>query len=355
MAKPYRSSRLRLSTVALVTMLSYAGSLNAADQEAVTRIVNLSGPDRQSILDNGARKEGALQIYTVGAQIDPLVLAFRKAFPWLNVRVFKGDATSITRKVKEEYGAGVYNVDAFELNDYGLGALLPDGVLAPFSSPEFINYPKEAIESGRHWAMMRQDLISLGFNTDAISEKDAPTSNADLLDPKWKRRLGLYGETAAIAHWIGAILLTEGEGYLRKVADQQPTVYNIGGRAVANLIVSGEAPIVINARRSHMFASQREGAKVAWRAIGPVYSSVSAAAIASRANNPHAAALFVDFMLSAAAQKIYQDELGYVSMRKDLASDDAKIEKLYLDSRPDFYTEYEKWTQQGTSLLMRPR
>jgi iron(III) transport system substrate-binding protein len=353
-----RSRRLRVLSCSLAVLASTFGlgvSTKAADRDEVVRIVNMSAADRQAVLQSGARREGALLVYTVGAQIDPLIAAFRKEYPWLNVRVFKGDATSITRKVKEEYGAGVYNVDAFELNDYALGALLPDDVLAPFNSPEFVNYPSVAIEAGRHWAMMRQDLISLGFNTDAINEKDAPRTNADLLDPKWKRRLGLYGETAAIAHWIGAVILSEGEDFLRKVAEQQPTVYNIGGRAVANLIVSGEAPIVINARRSHMFASQREGAKVAWRAIGSVYSSVSAAAIATRANNPHAAALFVDFMLSAAAQKIYQDDLGYVSMRKDLAEDSAGVEKLYIDSRPDFYAEYEKWTQLGVQLLMRPR
>ena len=327
----------------------------AADPARVEQIVNLAGPDRSGALEKGAATEGALLIYTVGAQIDPLIATFRKKYPFLNVQVYKADTSAITRRVREEYGAGVFNVDAFELNDYGLNALLSDDLLSPFTSPELINYPFEAIERGRHWVMMRQDLISLGFNTHIVSESDAPRSNADLLDPKWRRKLGMYGDPAAIAHWVGAILSSDGEDFLRKVAAQQPTVYNIGGRAVANLIVSGEAPIVINARSSHMFASQREGASVAWRAIGPVYASVSAAAIARQANHPHAAGLFVDFMLSGEAQRIYRDELGYVSMRKDMAADGPPIEKLYLDSRPDFESAYEKWTTLGQQLLMGPR
>ena len=36
--------------------------------------------------------------------------------------------------------------------------------------------------------------------------------------------------------------------------------------------------------------------------------------------HPHAALLFVDFMLSPAAQKIYSEELGYSSLRRDMVS-----------------------------------
>ena len=325
--------------------------VRAADEKAVAAILATEGADRAARREAGAREEGELLVYTVGAQIDPLLAAFRAKYPYIEVRAHKADTVAVTRRVMEEHGAGVYNVDAYELNDYGLAPLMEAGLLAPLKSPELGHYPAAAIEPGRHWVVMREDLISMGFNTASIRPADAPRANADLLDPKWKGKLGLYGEATALAHWVGTMLLSEGEAFLRKVAAQEPVVYNMGGRAVANLIVSGEAPLVVSARRSHMIASQREGAKVEWRAIGPVYATVSAAAVASRAAHPNAAALFVDFMLSARAQAMYRDDLGYSSMRDDMARAGEPAQKLYLGSRPDFETEYETWSKLAGQLL----
>ena len=337
--------------MALALVFAPVPYARAADPEAVGKITNYNAPDRTTYLETGARNEGTLLVYTVGAQIDPLLTAFHQKYPFITVQAYKADTSAIDRHVIEEYNAGIYNVDAYELNDYALLPLLEPGYLSTFWSPEFVNYPAEAIEAGRHWVIMRADLVSLGFNTDAISPDQAPHSNADLLDPKWKNRIGLYGQPAAINLWVGMILASGGKDLLSKLAAQNPRVYNLGGRGVANLIVSGEAPIVINARRSHMIASERDGAHVAWRAIGPVYASVSAAAIASHANHPYAAALFVDFMLSAAAQKIYRDDLGYTSMREDLRTADDTNKKLFLDSVPDFEQKYAEWGRLAAQVL----
>jgi ABC-type Fe3+ transport system substrate-binding protein len=125
----------------------------------------------------------------------------------------------------------------------------------------------------------------------------------------------------------------------------------MGGRAVSNLIVSGEAPIVVNNRRSHMYASAKQGAHVAWRALGPSYTSVSGAALATQAPHPHAAMLFIDFLLGRAAQRIYTQDLGYASMRRDMQSDDAPAQKLYLTLRPDFYREYEEWNDLSDAVF----
>jgi iron(III) transport system substrate-binding protein len=337
--------------VVALCVLAAPHAAAAATPAEVEKIATYQAADRASFLEAGARGEGQLTIYTVGAQIDPLLAAFRKRYPFIAVQSYKGDTPDITRRVLDEYGAGVTTVDAFELNDYGLAPLRDAGALATLWSPELINYPPDAIEPKQYWVVMREDLISLGFNTKAVDPSQAPKSNADLLLPAWNGRLGLYGGEAALATWVGTLLLSEGEDFLRKVVAQKPTVYNLGGRAVANLIVSGEAPVVINARRSHIFASARDGAPVAWRAIGPVFASVSALAIAARAAHPYAATLFTDFMLSEQAQKIYRYDLGYTSRRKGLEMADDPKDKLYLGSRPNFERDFEDWAQLASQLL----
>jgi iron(III) transport system substrate-binding protein len=196
-------------------------------------------------------------------------------------------------------------------------------MLVPFSSPEAANYGPEAIEAKKNWVFMREDYASLGFNTNAYMPEQVPHSHADLLDPKWKGKLGVSATESTLTVWVGAMVVSEGEDFVRKLKPQNMTLYNIGGPAVANLVVSGEAPLVVNNRYSHMYVRSRDGGKVAWRALGPSYTAVSGVALPARAQNPHAAMLFIDFMLSAQAQKIYTADLGYASLRKDTTSQTA--------------------------------
>jgi len=332
-----------MRSLAFLFLLAFSGTAAAADDAAIAKIATYQGSDRQAMLEAGARSEAALTIYTVGAQIDPLITAFSAHYSWLTVRVLKADGPAIVKRVTEEYKAGVYTVDAYETDDYGIRLLQEGGALASFRSPEMTAYPPEAFGPNNSWVMMRQDLISLGFNTKSVAPDAAPRSNKDLLDPKWKGKLGISASVTAITTWVGALALSEGEDFVRRLGKQDLRRYNLGGRAVANLVVSGEAPLVVNARQSHMFASRKDGAPVEWRALGPAYASVSGVAFAGKAPHPHAAMLFVDFMLGREAQTIYTEELGYSTLRKDMGGTDANVKPLYLTLRPDFYRKYEEW------------
>jgi len=341
--------------VLIGAILCLSGVSYGADPATVAKIAAYDKPDRQAFLEAGARKEGQLQVYTVGAQIDPVVKAFNIKYPFLSVRVLKNDVPQLVRRLAQEYKAGVHNVDVFEIDDYGMRPLLEAKILAPFRSPEMSSYASDSIETERHWVMMREDYASLGFNTDAIPLDTAPRTNRDLLDQKWRGRMGISAAPSSIVLWVGALVMSEGEDFVRKLGRQELRIYNLGGRAVANLVVSGEAPVVVNNRRSHIYASRKEGAKVSWRALGPSYTAVSGTALPIRANNPHAAMLFIDFLLSKEAQRIYAHELGYASMRKDMLSADAPAEKLYLTLRPDFPREYEGWTRLTDTVFRRVR
>jgi hypothetical protein len=60
-------------------------------------------------------------------------------------------------------------------------------------------------------------------------------------------------------------------------------------------------------------------------------------------------------MLSTAAQQIYANDLGYVSLRKDMPNAAAPAEKLYLAMRPNYRTEYEQWGRLADQVLRRSR
>ena len=335
--------------------LGVCTAAHAADPQTVAKIANYDAADRQAFLEAGARKEGELQLYTVGSQIDPLLKAFGEKYPFLSVKAFKGDIPIVLKKLMEEYKAGVYTADAFELDDYGVQILRDAKLLVPFSSPEMANYGTEAVEANRHWVLMREDYASLGFNTSAYSPEDAPHAHADLLDPKWKGKLGASASEATLINWVGAMVTAEGEDFVRKLGRQTVTLYNMGGPAVANLVVSGEVPLLMNARFSHFYARRKMGGKVAWRALGPSYTAMSGVGVPVRAKNPHAAMLFIDFMLSEAAQKNYTEQLGYSSLRNGMTNDSAPVKKLLLALRPNYTRDYEQWTRLADEIFRSGR
>ena len=53
----------------------------AAEPKSVADIANYAGADRQSMLEAGARKEGALMVYMTGTQIQPLIGRFTQKYP----------------------------------------------------------------------------------------------------------------------------------------------------------------------------------------------------------------------------------------------------------------------------------
>jgi len=90
-----------------------------------------------------------------------------------------------------------------------------------------------------YWVLSYESYLSIGYNTSLVSDAEAPKTLDDLLDPKWKGKMGFAG-TSTLANWIGAVLKEKDEAYLRKLALQNIRVIPASARAVANMVISGE-------------------------------------------------------------------------------------------------------------------
>jgi iron(III) transport system substrate-binding protein len=64
-----------------LTVTLVAGSDLRAQPSSVEAIANYAGPDRQAILEQGARREGSLLLYTTGTQLKPLIDRFEQKHP----------------------------------------------------------------------------------------------------------------------------------------------------------------------------------------------------------------------------------------------------------------------------------
>jgi iron(III) transport system substrate-binding protein len=319
----------------------------------VRDIANYVGGDRQQVLEVGARQEGRLTIYTTGTQIQPLIDRFRQKYPFLRIQMSRASSVDVAVKVTQEYAAGVFLVDVFELNADGLVLPRDQGVLQPFTSPEVDSFEPNAIEAGHHWISVRESYTGIGFNTTKIPISQAPRTYEDLLDPEWKGKMAVSATTGTAGNWVGAMVVTRGADFVRKLGQQDIRVYQLAGRALANLMIAGEVALSPTIYQSHVAASHAQGAPLAWNAPEPVPVTDTSVALAAKAPHPHAAMLFIDFLLSREAQLLYRD-LGYLSSRRDMKSDEyPNLQKLFLMNRPRYVEEFEEWMRLFQEAILK--
>src|SRR6266566_5492790 len=340
------------SVLALASFFALGLLPAPAQPPAVERIANYAGTDRQSVLEAGAKREGGLLLYTTGTQIKPLIDRFEAKYPYLRVELARASSADTARKVLEEYRAGFEKVDAFELASPGLVLPRDEGILQPFRSPELAAFAAEAVEPGRHWVVVRESYTGIGFNTKLLPSERAPKTYLDLLDAQWRGKMAISGVSTTSVNWVGTMLIALGPEFVRKLGTQNIRVYNLTGRALANLMTAGEVALSPTIYNSHVAASVEKGAPLGWFAPGPVPVTDSGVAIARKAPHPHAAILFMDFLMSKNGQVLYQD-LGYDSPRADAVHPGAQVHKLYLTNRPNYLRDYENWARHYQDVFVR--
>ena len=339
----------------MVALACAVGTTQANGQPAnVEAVANYAGADRQKVLEDGARREGGLLLYTTGTQIKPLLDRFEQKYPYLKVELARASSADTARKVIEEYRAGFEKVDAFELASHGLVVPRDENILMPFRSPEFEAFVPDAIEPKHHWVVVRESYTGIGFNNKLLPPDKAPKTYQALLDPQWKGRMAISGLTTTAVNWVGSMVIAHGTDLVRRLGQQNIRIYNLTGRALANLMSAGEVILSPTIYNSHVAASADKGAPLGWFAPGPVPVTDTGVAIARKAPHPHAAMLFADFLMSKEAQLLYQ-ELGYDSARRDVAGPGARVERLYLTNRPNFIREYEDWAKLYQDTFVRRR
>ena len=339
--------RFQISAILVAGLIVGACPVLAAPS-SVAEIAGYEGADRQSLLEEGAKREGSISVYSIGAQADPVYAAFSKKYPYLKFEVTKADSPTISRRMMEEYAARTYLVDALDLAVTGLRPLMEAGLLQKYKSPQLAMFAATGREPSGYWAVDYESYVGLGYNTTLVSEADVPKTYDDILDPKWRGKMAVPG-TSTLANFIGAVVTDRGEAFARRLSEQKIRVHEISGRAVANMVVSGEIALSPALFNSHIANSRDQGAPVAWRALGGVYSTTGAMALAAEAQHPHAAMLFIDFVLSPEGQAVYRT-LGYASARTDMAARDKPSKIYYFGDDPDYAQNYEKWLALGRQI-----
>lgn len=300
-----------------------------------------------SIVD-GAKKERKLVYYTVLSVPESrgLVAAFEKKYPFVQAELFRLEGDKMRSKILTEARAGRHTFDVTSTSITNTGLLMRSGLLARYRAQarERI-WPGLKDEDG-YWAALYVRPYALAYNTKLVAEREAPKDWWELLEPKWKGKIGLdeeielYGALAVYWGKEKALKLFKG------LAAQNPLIRN-GHTLIAQLTAAGEFPLSV-AYASRIEDMKAKGAPVDWvNTTDPVVGSPSAITIAANAPHPDAARLFVEFALSQEAQSLLKT-FDRVVANQDVPAptpklDFKKLKVFFVNTKvSDRYEEFQK-------------
>jgi iron(III) transport system substrate-binding protein len=298
---------------------------SVASAQSPDNILTYRGGDREQILIEGAKKEGAVVFYSgmiVNQALRPVAAAFAKKYPFVNMTFWRGDSEDIVTKVSAEVRAGNPQADVIE--GTGIGEIaVRSGLAQPAWSPQLAGIPQRLRDPRELWAPTRRSYFSIAYNTRLVASESAPKTYEDLLDPKWNGRmawplLSAIGAPLFVTNLRTAWGESRALAYLKRLATQNIINFGAGNpRTLVDRVIAGEYPIALQVFAHHPLISAAKGAPVASQLLPPVASAAGTIVIPKQARHRCAAMLLMDFLLSPEGQRILATS-EYLPVRSDV-------------------------------------
>ena len=349
----HRPGRRAFHRAALATLMLpiFARAQRGGADSPLRAIYMYQGADRDAKLLSEAKKEGQVVMYTSLNLKDsvPITEAFEKR-TGLKVELWRASSEKVLQRGVTEARAGHYAPDIFETNGPEMEALYREQLLEEFYSPHFKDLPPAAFPKHRHYVADRFNFFTIGYNTNLVKPDQVPGSYADLLKPFWAGKVGLEDGDV---DWFGAMVKSMGDekglAYFRQLAAMKPQLRH-GHTLMAELVASGEIPLVADIYNHNIERLKVKGAPVDWKALDPTFGRPNAIGVAKHAPHPHAALVFTDFMLSPEGQELIKKRNRVPSSR----AVHTKLNDFPFQMIDPVITldENEKWDQTWTDLFL---
>lgn len=284
-------------------LLSALPSVALAADLTNEQIATLSGPDREKILVEGAKKEGEVVWYStmvVDSLTQPLEDAFMAKYPFLKISSVRTPSPEVLTRATAERDAGRVTIDvmAASIADQLAGMNLTE----PFVSPMTADFPETAVPKEHTSVAFRKWWGVITWNTNYIAPEDAPKRWEDLLDPKYKGKLAWPDNPSAggprvITHFRKMWGEEKAVEFLKGLKAQE--IRAVSGNAGAQMaqLVSGEIPMLVGIAGSLPADEIAKGAPLDALNPSPTLTSASSIALLKNAPHPYAAMLLIDFLL----------------------------------------------------------
>jgi iron(III) transport system substrate-binding protein len=271
-------------------------------------------------LYDAAKKEGKILLYaTYESHGMGLIVDKFKGDTGLAVDVIRLPSAEMFDRATAEFSTHRLAADYVDTTDVTLTQKLADrGILTGYKVPDFSNFEPVLRDGSGKWYNILRSVMSIGVNTALVKPADMPSKWTDILDPKWKDKIGFANIDAGGTSFSFWFFLRQRYGIdaWRKAAAQNPRI-GYSAQPVATDLARGESVIVVDPIES-MIAGIATGAplKIVLPAGGPSYGIFGG--ITSVAPHPHAAQVWMNWITSKRGGAVLSS-IGAYSIRRDAA------------------------------------
>jgi iron(III) transport system substrate-binding protein len=274
----------------------------------------------------------------------------------LNVEVRYGSSGEMAAQLLEE--GDKTEADLFFSQDAGaLGAVAEQGRLASLPQ-DIVGLVPEGYRAER-WVATSARARVVAYDPRKVSEAELPKGLDDVVDPKWKGRLGYAPTNASWQAFVTAVRVMKGEEqakeWLRKFAANEPKRFD-NNIAILNAVNDGQLDAgLIN--HYYWYAKVAESGSVNAKLhhvgggdpLGLV--NVAGAGIISNTDKSEAAHKAVKFLLSEEAQRYFADQTAEYPVVANVQSSKHKLPPLSELDAPDIDLAKLSSLQQTLAML----
>ncbi len=267
----------------------------------------------------GAKKEGVIEFYgpsTLGPEgAQALAVGFNKKYG-LNIKLNFSPSGNMTRDTAKIVGMAATGQppewDIMVVTDAHHGSLWLRKLHKTFDYAS-LGVAKDRIEYDRGTISVANQFALPTYNSKLVAAKDVPKKWEDLLDPKWRGKLGVINSTH---HWGRLAAGPWGDektiDFIKKLSAQKPLLTRAG--EMAQRLILGEVLVSATLQDSQLHESQKTGAPLAFAdQVQPVISPEYHVGVLKNAPRPNVGHLFVIFMASPEVQEIWKKHTGHTS------------------------------------------
>ena len=308
-------------------------------------LATYEGPDRMDRIVAAAKKEGALTLYTTLAEKDlPTLLKPFEAKYGVKVVVWRAGTDKILQRTVVEASAKKYDVDVIHFGSPEMEALSREKILLAVTSPVHKALQPGSVPPHREWAATLLSVWVQVYNTNLVKKENLPKTYKDLLDPKWKGKLGIEAKDE---DWFASVVDIMGGGeaglkFFRELVATNGMSVRQGHTLLNNMVISGEVPVALTVYNYMPEQAKKKGAPVDWFALEPAVARSNAVGVARRAPHPNAALLFYEYLLGEAQR--YFVSMDYVPTNVNVASPLKGVKILQVNPSHTL-DEADKWTR----------
>ena len=343
MHRQLASALIAAAVIATAMALPLAVSAQVKAGAPAADVALYQGADRQQKLVAGAKKEGTFTVYTSAQATDfnALLAAFEKKYGVKGV-IWRAGSENILNRAVQESRAGRNTVDIVETNGPELESLSREKVLQLVKSPYLADLIGPAVRPHGEWVGTRINVFAQAYNTKLVKKADLPKTWEDLLNPKWKGKLGIEAEDS---DWLAGVLADIGEAKGTKLFKDVVAANGMSARKghtlLTQLVVSGEVPLALTVYNYKAQQLKVQGAPIDWFVIGNAIARPNGVGVARKAPHPHAAVLFYDFEISPEGQQIMAAR-EFVPTSRKIDTPLNKMPMKFVDAKVSI-DEYDKW------------